>query len=195
MNEKVRIEKIMQVEGMSSGQFANEIGIQNSTLSHILNNRNNPSLDVMKKILNRFPNINSDWLILGLGPIFRQEMQSQVPTLFGDDDELFSLSNTSSENELENSSQDFAPNNHNTVRSAPDATYTRLSAKKSSAEHYEKHIGDQEYALNNLTPESNVNNQQEIGEFKKSQIAVVEKKVSKIILYYSDHTFQEFESK
>ncbi|MDO9633531.1 MAG: helix-turn-helix transcriptional regulator [Paludibacter sp.] len=195
MNEKVRIEKIMQVEGMSSGQFANEIGIQNSTLSHILNNRNNPSLDVMKKILNRFPNINSDWLILGLGPIFRQEMQSQVPTLFGDDDELFSLSDTSSENELRNSSQNSDPNNQNTVRSTPEATYTRLSTKKSSVEQHDKHLGNQGHVENDLKPESNVNNQQEIGELRKTQIAFVEKKVSKIILYYSDHTFQEFDSK
>ncbi len=195
MNEKIRIEKIMQVEGMSSGQFANEIGIQNSTLSHILNNRNNPSLDVMKKILNRFPNINSDWLILGLGPIFRQEMQSQVPTLFGDDDELFSLSDTSSGNEKENSVQDSSSNKENTIRSAPEPIYTRLSTKRSSVEQHENQGGQQAHADHDVTQESNLNKQQEIGEFKTPKISIVEKKVSKIILYYSDNTFQEFESK
>ena len=51
MDEKERIEKIMLKEEMNSAIFAAEIGIQGSTLSHILNGRNNPSLDVLKKIL------------------------------------------------------------------------------------------------------------------------------------------------
>jgi len=49
MEEKDKIEKIMQAENLNSAQFATEIGIQGSTLSHILNGRNKPSLDVLKK--------------------------------------------------------------------------------------------------------------------------------------------------
>lgn len=49
MTDKSRIEKIIQTFEMADGQFAQEIGIQNSTLSHILNGRNRPSLDVIKK--------------------------------------------------------------------------------------------------------------------------------------------------
>ena len=60
MDEKDRIEKVMLTEGMNSAQFAAEIGIQGSTLSHILNGRNNPSLDVLKKVLNRFRTVSSD---------------------------------------------------------------------------------------------------------------------------------------
>ena len=50
MSEKQRIEKIILLEGLTSGDFAKEIGVQTSTLSHILNERNRPSLDVMRKI-------------------------------------------------------------------------------------------------------------------------------------------------
>ena len=114
MDEKIRIEKLMQHEGMTSGQFAQEIGIQNSTLSHILNNRNNPSLDVMKKILNRFPLINSDWLILGQGAMFRQESHSQMPTLFGFEDESSSLSDILVEKSADNSFRSFSANAYST---------------------------------------------------------------------------------
>jgi len=82
MSEKDRIELILQQEGISSGQFAAEIGIQSSTLSHLLNNRNKPSLEVIKKILNRYPEISSDWLIRGEGSMYRDSKKSQPLNLF-----------------------------------------------------------------------------------------------------------------
>ena len=88
MTEKDRIEALIRHEGLSLSQFANEINIQGSTLSHIMSGRNNPSLDVMKRILERFPNINPDWLIFGKEPRFRQISQShEMPSLF-DEPEL-----------------------------------------------------------------------------------------------------------
>ena len=82
MEDKDKIDKVMQEFNMNSAQFASEIGIQGSTLSHILNGRNRPSLDVLKKIMNRFTSINPEWLILDKEPMFRQEKNSQAPTLF-----------------------------------------------------------------------------------------------------------------
>lgn len=99
MDEKERIEEIMRKEEMSAAVFANEIGIQGSTLSHILNGRNNPSLDVLKKILNRFRIVSSDWLILGIGSMYRSEKKSQVPTLFDNIEETSFKSVVSSVNE------------------------------------------------------------------------------------------------
>lgn len=92
MDEKARIEKIMQAENMNSAQFALETGIQTSTLSHILNGRNKVSLKVLQQILNRFRTISSDWLFLGIGSMYRQEKHSQAPTLFDFDTESVSKS-------------------------------------------------------------------------------------------------------
>lgn len=86
MDEKNRIEKVIEYLGLNSGQFASEIDITAPALSHILNGRNNPSLDVMKKILERYPEINSDWLILGKGSMLRKISNSQTPSLFDDID-------------------------------------------------------------------------------------------------------------
>lgn len=55
----------MEREGMASGAFAESIGIQQSTLSHILNGRNNPSLDVIMKVHQKYNDINLEWLLYG----------------------------------------------------------------------------------------------------------------------------------
>ncbi len=62
-----RIKKMMNKRGLSPSQFADEIGLKRSSLSHILSGRNNPSLDVVMKIKNRFVDINTDWLLFGTG--------------------------------------------------------------------------------------------------------------------------------
>jgi transcriptional regulator with XRE-family HTH domain len=62
-----RIKQIIEKEKLSPTQFASEIGVQRSALSHVLSGRNNPSLDFMMKIKTRYPDINLDWLLLGKG--------------------------------------------------------------------------------------------------------------------------------
>jgi len=64
---KERIEEIMRSEGLSAADFADKIGINRSGLSHIINGRNNPSLDFVMKIHNAFPSISLDWLLDGKG--------------------------------------------------------------------------------------------------------------------------------
>lgn len=81
---KERIKKIMDNENLSAGVFAESIGIQRSALSHILNGRNNPSLDVVMKIHQRFNYINLDWLLYGTGQMSNQEIvrDEYQPSLF-----------------------------------------------------------------------------------------------------------------
>ncbi|MDO9154043.1 MAG: helix-turn-helix transcriptional regulator [Paludibacter sp.] len=157
MDDKEKIEKIMQIEKMNSVQFAAEIGIQGSTLSHILNGRNKPSLEVLKKILNRFRTINSDWLILDTGTMYRHEKHSQTPTLFPFDDET-NTNTVISEQKADQKLQSVFTQKRNEVASV-----------------------DIRAALIPELPTSN--------ELKSES---VNKLVNKIIVYYSDNTFQEF---
>tara|TARA_Y100000589_G_scaffold291166_1_gene294457 strand:- start:65487 stop:65906 length:420 start_codon:yes stop_codon:yes gene_type:complete len=60
-----RIKYLMKLNNLSASAFADEIGVQRSSVSHILSGRNKPSLDFVIKVLNRFPNVSSDWLLLG----------------------------------------------------------------------------------------------------------------------------------
>lgn len=71
VNMKDRIVKIMERERMGQAQFASAIGIQRAAMSHIISGRNNPSLDVMLKILHRYPQLNPDWLLFGKGEMLR----------------------------------------------------------------------------------------------------------------------------
>ena len=64
-----RIRKIIQKEGLNVNQFSKIIGVNRSTLSHILSGRNKPSVDVLEKILDSFPSVNANWLLSGLGKI------------------------------------------------------------------------------------------------------------------------------
>ncbi len=67
-----RITKVMQHYHLSATQFASEIGIQRSALSHIMSGRNKPSLDFMLKLKSRFNDINSDWLLFGTGKMLNK---------------------------------------------------------------------------------------------------------------------------
>lgn len=60
-----RIDQIIQEQQLSSAAFADAIGVQRSSISHVLSGRNKPSLDFILKILEAFPHISSDWLLFG----------------------------------------------------------------------------------------------------------------------------------
>ena len=81
---KERIAEIMKKENLSPASFAESIGIQRSALSHILNGRNNPSLDVVMKIHQRYNYINLEWLLYGKGSMTSQEVTKDglQPSLF-----------------------------------------------------------------------------------------------------------------
>lgn len=78
---KDRILAVMEHEGLTPSKFAEAIGIQRSAMSHIISGRNNPSLDVLIKILERFTYVDSDWLLFGKGEMMREHMQTN-PDLF-----------------------------------------------------------------------------------------------------------------
>jgi transcriptional regulator with XRE-family HTH domain len=76
---KDRITTFLRTENKTSLQFAEEIGVQPSSISHIISGRNNPSLDFVLKMLNRYDFISIEWLLFGKGNMYKDEMG---PTLF-----------------------------------------------------------------------------------------------------------------
>ena len=67
---KDRIIQIMRSAGLSNADFAEKIGISTSSLSHIFSGRNNPSLDVVKRIHKSFPSISLNWILYGEGSMY-----------------------------------------------------------------------------------------------------------------------------
>ena len=83
---KDRIKLLMEKEKLSPKVFADMVGIQPSVISHILSGRNKPSMDVVQKILNTFRTVSTDWMLLGFGPMYRNQKVLQG-TLFEEESE------------------------------------------------------------------------------------------------------------
>ena len=58
-----RIKKIIEDNNLTNSEFADKIGVPKSSISHLLSERNNPSLDIVSKISSTFNDITSDYLI------------------------------------------------------------------------------------------------------------------------------------
>ena len=73
MNINDRFTKILEYSGFTASEFADEIDVQRSSISHIISGRNKPSLEFIVKIKNRFPEISWDWIILGQGEMLQND--------------------------------------------------------------------------------------------------------------------------
>lgn len=155
-SERDRIEQLMQTEGLNAVQFANETGLKSATLSHILNGRNNPSLDVMKRILDRYRSVSSDWLFLGIGQMYRQKTQPQTLSLFENNDET----RNKSDNYMQKKDEKTISENINIQENQP--------------------IKPADVEVTSPSP---------------SILIEKSKSIEKIIVYFTDNTFEEFHSK
>lgn len=69
---KDRIKHIMEQENLTPAKFADRLQISRAIISHILNGRNNPSLDVVTRILSEMNYINPEWLLSGNGTMYKE---------------------------------------------------------------------------------------------------------------------------
>ncbi len=62
-----RLKKILEHYQLTAAHFAEEIGVQRSSISHLLSGRNKPSLDFVLKIIESYPEVDMYWLLNGKG--------------------------------------------------------------------------------------------------------------------------------
>lgn len=67
LNAAECVRQILDVFDLKANDFADRIGVKPAAVSHMVTGRNNPSYDVLQRILGAFPEINPGWLILGKG--------------------------------------------------------------------------------------------------------------------------------
>ena len=180
-----RINLILQAKNITAKQFAEEIGIQPSGMSHIMSGRNNPSLEFVNKVIRRYPEIDANWLLLGKGQMYGQlGMRNEESGIrnqgFSSEPTLFSIP-------------------EDTPSPAPDDT--RVSDAVPEIEH---HTPAQELLVDQ-EPKSETAPQQEVeyGTDVESEPASVPQKETapivsdgrrlvKILFFYDDHTFSEY---
>lgn len=138
----------MENENLTPAKFADRLQINRAIVSHILNGRNNPSLDVVTKILTEMNYINPEWLLNGTGSIYKEGIYSDS---ISKEPDLFSQ-------------HDIKPTNESVEIEKP-----------------------KEIALNKMINpiQSSVNKSVEPEK-------TVDKKITQIIIYYSDNTFETF---
>lgn len=71
-----RLEIILDYYNLSASSFADKVGVQRSSLSHLLSGRNKPSLDLIMKIVSEFPEVDLYWIINGKGNFPKSESQN-----------------------------------------------------------------------------------------------------------------------
>jgi len=95
---KERLLEFLRNENKSSAQLAEEIGVQASGISHILSGRNNPSLDFVLKMLEKYRFLSTEWLLFGKGSMYKE---ARMQNLFDYDPDNDSRKSNESQAESE----------------------------------------------------------------------------------------------
>ncbi len=82
MNDRIR--QFMSYKSLTSSELADNIGIQRSNLTHVLNGRNKPSFPFIAKLLETYPEINAKWLLLGQGNMIENDHVPESSDLFSE---------------------------------------------------------------------------------------------------------------
>ena len=80
-----RLQKVIDFYGESASSFSEKIGVQRSSISHILSGRNKPSLDFVMKILTTYPEVELYWLLNGKGSFPSEVKKENAPDLFSNE--------------------------------------------------------------------------------------------------------------
>ncbi len=73
-----RLEIILDYYSLNASSFADKIGVQRSSLSHLLSGRNKPSLDFILKIMDVFPEVDLYWMLNGNGTFPKSKIENEI---------------------------------------------------------------------------------------------------------------------
>jgi transcriptional regulator with XRE-family HTH domain len=87
-----RLKKLMEYHQLSASTFADKVGVQRSSISHILSGRNKPSLDFILKVTSAFKDVDIYWLLNGTGvfpipEVSKEKKTTAAPSLFNSNSE------------------------------------------------------------------------------------------------------------
>ena len=142
-----RLRIFMHFKKLNATQLAEIIDVQRSSVSHVLNGRNKPSLEFVQRLVNEFPEVSFEWLVNGSGSLTKKD------------------TNVSSSNTGEN--------NRDVTRVSIDETIV----------HRDMQVKE------NVTPKSvatPTHNQEQRSDSKSVN------EIKKIVVFYSNGTFEEY---
>ena len=168
-----RIEKILVDKKLTQAEFADYIGVNRSSITHIMTGRNKSSDTVVARTLLAFPDINPQWLSEGTGEMHKPFMemplrneQSYPINVMKEFEQENLFSNTgmySAENEEKNTEipqKQHVPELN--IQSAPDNSPS-------------------------ISP-----SRQDVKKESETIVPTSEKQIRKIVFFYADKTFEEY---
>jgi DNA-binding XRE family transcriptional regulator len=169
---KQRLFELIEILGLTAGDFAKEIDIVPATLTHIKNERSKPTLEHVEKIKKRFPEVNTDWLIFGQTPMFLSSANSQEVDLFSAIETTYNKSGSYRENPMLEPKQSVSavtPPSESLPDASPLPEIQTQSPQPSLSE----------------MPVAPVS----------SPVEVKQREAARVIIFYSDNTFEELKDK
>ncbi|MDR1666380.1 MAG: helix-turn-helix domain-containing protein [Bacteroidales bacterium] len=79
---KDRLNHLIETEGLTPSGFADKLGINRPTMSHVLSGRNHPGYDFIRTVLLSYPRLNAEWLLLGKGSMYKHPPGNVQKELF-----------------------------------------------------------------------------------------------------------------
>ena len=181
MNINDRFTKILEYSGFTASEFADEIDVQRSSISHIISGRNKPSLEFIVKIKNRFPEISWDWIILGQGEMLQNDSDlSTSESKINLEEEnsspdLFTLIDEDYKNEIfiQENLQKETPRESNTSFPTPN--------KEKISDSQRLEVQEDISEVQNIVNQSITN-------------SPAENKIKRIVFFYENGKFEEYET-
>ena len=167
-----RIKQIMEYYNLTPALLAEQIGINRSSITHIFSGRNQPSLDIAKKILHYYPEIKTEWLIMGMGGMLRSAEEKEL---------TIKLQSEAREQKEEDSE--------------PDLFSSPLPSIIST--HGESHKRNQQGLSTRISNSREVEHEEPTKDVQVSKNETIislpdNSSVTKIVFFYSDSSFEVF---
>lgn len=187
-----RINLIIQAKNITPSQFADEINIQRSGMSHIMSGRNKPSLDFVMRVLKRYPEIDTNWLLFGKGEMYstsstvKSEEQNEVETNTRPqsiDNQITMFDDNRQIDMFSSGTEEFL--SQNTVLESVEPQVVEKTSETQIAENpqIDKNAQLAEISINDSRPDRDT---------EKTILEKERKKAVRYLVFYSDHTFEEF---
>lgn len=181
---------------ISHATFADEIGVQRSAIAHIAKGRNRPSLEMVTKITDRYPEINVMWLLKGTG-----SMMNNTPNVISLQQRQVIPSSPVIDDSLKHTLFAQEEEKNTSIQKNDDESFSTSQAKEPIAEIKSSH---RSYSVNDFDEEDEsqtstvqptpppVKESHSAENLIPAAVMKKEKKISRIVVFYDDNSYEEF---
>lgn len=197
-----RLNQFLAAENLTQAEFAKRLGIARAGVSHILQGRNSPSYSFILAMMNNFPALNIEWLISGKGKMYK-EQKSQITAdaepltanlrLDTSDGMLFPVAEEDERDDRQTQpeNQQIFPTRQPQQSYRPDRPLQTGSDSGNIA--HAPGIDENHENLKSVLEDAETRKYQNLVQNgRKENSSIFSKEIKKIVVFFTDNTFEEF---